>query len=92
MMVSMKYLVHFYQGDKVLAEVKRTQKTISIEMLDKPHPRCGCEDVLKKGKYTIRLNVPKGVPRDCVYDWGDGSFTVYFSREGIPTYFEPMVK
>lgn len=87
---SMKYVVNFYNGEKVLAEVRKTEKTIRVELLeDFPPYAYGCEDVLKT-PYTIRLNARKGyITRDHVIDWGDDRFTVYFSRAGIPTYFEP---
>lgn len=79
----------------VRVDVKKTPKTITITPVDKKPSffMYACiEQLWDKGKITI--SDPKGhkLCRHRLMDWGDGTYTLYPDRAGLPYYMEPEGK
>lgn len=73
--------------------VKVTPKTLKITLLEPCRATSGVEQMaFKNGAVSINLE-PRKTKHGMVFSphsvlvWDDGDFTVYFYREGIPTYF-----
>jgi hypothetical protein len=63
---------------------KDTPKTITLEAIE----GIGA-DVFANHKLGQKIRVGKGTGNP-LREHGDGTFTVYFNRAGIPYYFEPL--
>ena len=83
-------------------EMEKTPKTVTIKPIGaKPKygygdfPLPGCIDKLwDKGQIRIctdeeMMKKKNRVPRDVLKDWGDGTFTLYPGRRGVPFLLEP---
>ena len=88
--------------DSILGEVNlavellKTPKAVTIKPLDpKPKYTYGCIDKLwDKGQIRIvtdeeTMRKRNRVPRNALKDWGDGTYTLYPERQGIPFLLTP---
>ena len=75
--------------------IKKTPKTTTITPIDeKPKYVYGCIDRLwDDGKIIIREYAPEThkVYTHYLADWGDGTYTLYPNRQGLPYYLEPEI-
>lgn len=93
----MKYRMinEYWPNEDVIVEMKKTEKTVVITPVS-PRPKStpGCiDDLWSNGNITIREPKPGGrikITRHLLKDWGDGEYTLYPNREGIPFFMAPM--
>lgn len=83
----MKYKMTYYDGSGLeykggTWKVKKTPKTVMFELIEEPYFSQDCPD-----KMRLPLS-NKG--EHCLRDWGDGTYTVYPYRSGVPHVFEPL--
>ena len=91
-----------WHGEEVLVNVKFTPKTITITPISqKPHYELGkklistdgCIDQLwDDGKIVIKYYAPPKVCRHAFFKNGDGTYTLYPNREGVPFELIPVQK
>lgn len=93
----MKYSMHneYWKDGEVIVNIKKTNKTTTITPISsKPLYTYGCIDQLwDKGKITIREPKPGGkikVTRHLLEEWGNGTYTLYPDRAGIPFLLVPL--
>lgn len=93
----MKYrmLNDHWLDEDVIVEMKKTEKTVTITPIStRPKYTPGCiDDLWHNGKLVIREPKPGGrikITRHLLKDWGDGEYTLYPHREGIPFYMKPL--
>lgn len=93
----MKYrmLNEYWLDEDVIVEMKKTERTVTITPIStKPKFTHGCiDDLWRNGKLVIRE--PRAgsrikMTRCLLKDWGDGEYTLYPDREGIPFYMKPL--
>ena len=82
-----------FRDEKVIVDLKRTSKQIVITPIS-PKPRFtnGCIDKLwDDGKIVIREPNPKThrICRHYLEVWGDGDYTLYPDRAGLPYRLSP---
>lgn len=75
-------MLHIYNGPDMLVDLKETPKTFKITPFTPRGGVCmGCFDELWQGGFVIKK---EGRNKHCLKDWGDGTYTIYPNREGIP--------
>jgi hypothetical protein len=75
--------------DGGIFEIKFTEKALILIGLEKPFFTYGCIDFEIWNKENKKCLIPRNkTSKNCLRDWKDGTFTVYFQRSGIPHYFE----
>ena len=93
----MKYCMsnsEFWGDRSVTVDIKKTAKTTTITPIS-PKPQYftpGCIDKLwYNGKIVIREYPPEShrICANYLQDWGDGSYTLYHCRQGIPFLLTP---
>lgn len=87
-MNSIEYKMTYYSGGGTAYDggkwlLTKTPKTIIFSMINKPF-----FESLMPEKVSIKLD---NTGKHCLRDWGDGSYTVYPSRSGVPHVFEPAL-
>lgn len=66
--------------DGGLWEVKESNKVICFRLIEEPFFESFCPKVMRMRK--------DGKGSHCLRIWGDGTYTVYPFRSGVPCYFE----
>ena len=81
----------YWSDENVLVEMKKTAKTITITPISqKPIFTHGCiDDLWRKGKIVIREPKANKVSPHTLREWGDGRYTLYPYRAGIPFVLQP---
>jgi hypothetical protein len=75
--------------DGGIFEIKFTEKNLILIGLEKPFFTYGCIDSEIWNKENKKCLIPRNnKSKNCLRDWKDGTFAVYFHRSGIPHYFE----
>jgi len=75
--------------DGGIFEVKFTEKNLILIGLKKPFFTYGCIDSEIWNKENKKCLIPRNnKSKNCLRDWEDGTFTIYFHRSGTPHYFE----
>lgn len=83
----MKYKMYYVSGggsqyDGGIWEISETPRAVTFVCVEEPF-----FDLNIPTKMKIRREKER---RHCLWDWGDGTFTVYPNQSGVPHVFEPL--
>lgn len=71
--------------------VTETAKTLKLRMIVRPRTIWGEKGLCHYAKVGEAVTIKKDNSGSHHYtDWGDGTFTVYANRDGMPNYFKPV--
>lgn len=91
-----EYYMHGEEwSETVIVDFNKTPKTVTIRPISsRPHYTYGCIDKLwDKGSIVIRkpkLGSRIKLTRDVLLDLGNGTYTLYPERQGIPYSLKPV--